>query len=254
MAEVSGTEGNFEVQVTQHPRYVDMEKCIACGQCAAKCPKKVDDTYNESLIKRKAIYVPYSQAVPLKYAIDPENCIYFTKGKCRACEKICPSGAINFDEKEKTVTLQVGSIILAPGFKSFDPGAHENYAYANHPNVVTSLEFERILSATGPFSGHLLKPSDKSHDTQPKKVAWIQCVGSRDMNRCDHGYCSSVCCMYAVKQSLIAKEHSHDPLDCAVFYMDMRTQGKDFDRYYATAKKNGVRYIYSRIHSAGQLP
>jgi heterodisulfide reductase subunit A len=230
-----------------------MEKCIACGQCADKCPKKVDDTYNESLIKRKAIYVPYSQAVPLKYAIDPKNCIYLTKGKCRACEKICPSGAINFDEREKNITLQVGSIILAPGFKSFDPGAHDNYAYATHPNVVTSLEFERILSATGPFSGHLVKPSDKSHEMQPKKIAWIQCVGSRDMNQCDHGYCSSVCCMYAVKQSLMAKDHSPDPLDCAVFYMDIRTQGKDFDRYYENAQKNGVRFIRSRIHSVSPV-
>ena len=239
--------------MTQHPRYVDMEKCVACGQCADKCPKKVDDTYNERLIKRKAIYVPYSQAVPLKYVIDPENCIYLQKGKCRACEKFCPSDAINFDDQEKIITLRIGSIILAPGFKSFDPSAHENYAYATHPNVVTSLEFERILSATGPFSGHLLKPSDKSHETQPKKVAWIQCVGSRDINRCDHGYCSSVCCMYAVKQSLIAKDHSPDPLDCAVFYMDIRTQGKDFDRYYETAQKNGVRFIRSRIHSVSPV-
>jgi len=239
--------------VIQHPRYVDMDKCIACGQCASKCPKKVDDTYNERLIKRKAIYVPYSQAVPLKYAIDPENCIYFAKGKCRACEKLCPSGAINFDDKEKDTILQVGAIILAPGFKSFDPGACENYAYINQPNVVTSLEFERILSATGPFSGHLVKPSEKSQQLQPEKIAWIQCVGSRDMNRCDHGYCSSVCCMYAVKQSLMAKDHSAGPLDCAVFYIDIRTQGKDFDRYYETAKDKGVRFICSRIHSVSPV-
>lgn len=237
----------------QHPRYVDTEKCIACGLCASKCPKKVADSYNERLVMRKAIYVPYSQAVPLKFAIDADNCIYFTKGKCRACEKLCPSGAIDFDEKEKNVTLHVGAIILAPGFKAFDPGGFENYAYADQPNVVTSLEFERILSATGPFSGHLIKPSDKSHRLQPQKIAWIQCVGSRDMNRCDHGYCSSVCCMYAVKQSLIAKDHSASPLDCAIFYMDLRTQGKDFHRYYETAKKKGVRFICSRIHSVSPV-
>ena len=231
-----------------------MDKCIACGQCAAKCPKKVDDHYNEGLIKRKAIYVPYSQAVPLKYTIDPEYCIYLQKGKCRACEKICPSGAINFDDREETISLQVGSLILAPGFRSFDPGNQDIYAYAAHPNVVTSLEFERILSATGPFSGHLLKPSDKAHKTKPQKIAWIQCVGSRDMNRCDHGYCSSVCCMYAVKQSIIAKDHSPDPQDCAIFYMDIRTQGKDFDRYYEKAKENGVRFICSRIHSVSPVP
>ena len=249
MDDVSGNEGNFEVRIIQHPRYVDTDKCIACGQCAEKCPKKVDDAYNEGLVKRKAIYVPYSQAVPLKYTIDAENCIYFTKGKCRACEKLCPSGAINFDEQEKITTLKVGSIILAPGFKSFDPAAYDTYAYANHPNVVTALEFERILSATGPYSGHLLRPSDKTHKEQPRNIAWIQCVGSRNINRCDNGYCSSVCCMYAVKQSLIAREHSSIPLECSVFYMDMRTNGKDFDRYYEIAKGDGIQFIRSRIHS-----
>ena len=126
---ISGEEGNFQVQVIQQPRYVDMNKCIACGQCADKCPKKVVDTYNDGLGKRKAIYVPYSQAVPLKYTIDAENCIYFKKGKCRACEKYCPSGAINFDDIEKNVTLKVGSIILAVGFKPFDPARLDNYAF-----------------------------------------------------------------------------------------------------------------------------
>ena len=127
-----------------------MEKCIACGLCAEKCPKKVDDVYNEKLVKRKAIYVPYPHAVPLKYTIDAANCIYLTKGKCGACEKNCPSGAINFNETEKTITLQVGSVILAPGFQAFDPTGLDNYPYAGLPDVVTSLEFERILSATGP--------------------------------------------------------------------------------------------------------
>ena len=222
-----------------------MDKCIACGTCAEKCPKKVDDVYNESLIKRKAIYVEYAQAVPLKYVIDEANCIYLTKGKCRACEKFCPSKAINFDEKEEIKTLQVGAVILAPGFKTFDPSQYTTYKYAKKPNVVTSMEFERILSATGPYQGHLQRPSDGK---TPKKIAWLQCIGSRDLNQCDHGYCSSVCCMYAVKEAVIAKEHGGSDLDCAIFFMDMRTHGKDFERYYDDAReKHGVRFIRSRI-------
>jgi heterodisulfide reductase subunit A len=226
-----------------------MSKCIACGQCAAKCPKKVLDTYNQGLMKRKAIYVPYSQAVPLKYTIDPQNCIYLTKGKCGACEKICPTGAIDFDDQQKETMLAVGSVILAPGFQPYDPAAEDIYAYRTSANVVTALEFERMLSATGPHSGHLLKPSAVSQQTPPDKIAWIQCVGSRDINRCENGYCSSVCCMFAVKQAVMAKDHSSSPLDCAIFYMDLRTQGKDFDRYGENAARQGVRFIRSRIHS-----
>jgi heterodisulfide reductase subunit A len=246
---ISGEEGNFQVQVIQKPRYVDMSKCIACGQCADKCPKKVVDTYNQGLVKRKAIYVPYSQAVPLKYSIDPESCIYLTKGKCGACQKVCPTGAINFDDQEKQITITVGSVIMAPGFKPHDPSRYDTYAYGESKNVVTSLEFERILSATGPYSGHLVKPAEASKNDPPKKIAWLQCIGSRDINRCENGYCSSVCCMIAVKQSMMAREHSSAPLDCAIFYMDMRTQGKDFDRYYEKAQQSGIRFIRSRIHS-----
>jgi heterodisulfide reductase subunit A len=250
---LAGAEGNFTVTILQHPRYVDVEKCIACGLCAEKCPKKVDDVYNEKLIKRKAIYVPYPQAVPLKYTIDAENCIYLEKGKCGACEKYCPSGAINFNDTQKTLTLQVGSVILAPGFKTFDPVGLDNYPCADLPDVVTSQEFERILSATGPYSGHLMRPSSMRGKNpvgkSPQKIAWMQCVGSRDINRCDNGYCSSVCCMYAVKQAVMSQDHSDVPLDCAIFYMDIRTQGKDFDRYTENARKNGVRFIPTRIHT-----
>ena len=225
---------------------MDVVKCIGCGTCAEKCPKKVDDAYNEGLDKRKAIYVPYAQAVPLKYAIDRDHCIYFQKGKCKACEKFCPTDAINFEDTEKTRTLKVGSIILAPGFQAFNPLKFEKYRYANHPNVVTSLELERILSASGPTMGHLVRPSDGK---EPKKIAWLQCVGSRDINQCDHGFCSAVCCMYAIKEAAVAKEHAGNDLDCAVFYMDIRTHGKDFERYYDDAReKQGVRFIRSRTH------
>ena len=248
---VGGEAGNFEVDIVQHARYVDVEKCIACGVCAEKCPKKVDDAYNESIAKRKAIYVPYAQAVPLKYAIDEDSCIYLIKGKCRACEKFCPAGAIAFEDKGTSKTLNVGSILFAPGFKPFDPSRMDAYGYANHPNIITSMEFERILSASGPTMGHLVRMSDHQ---EPQKIAWLQCVGSRDTNRCDHSYCSSVCCMYAIKESMIAKEHGGADLDCAIFFMDIRTHGKDFERYYDNAREqHGVRFIRSRIHTIEPL-
>jgi heterodisulfide reductase subunit A len=248
---ISGEEGNFTVQVHQKPRYIDMNKCIACGLCAEKCPKKVKDAYNEGLGMRKAAYVKYAQAVPLKYVIDEANCIFFQKGKCRACEKFCPSKAVNFEDKPKDLTLQVGSVILASGFQCYDPTQYDAYAYAKLPNVITAMEFERILSASGPFMGHLVRPSDKK---EPKKVAWLQCVGSRDINHGDHGYCSAVCCMYAIKESTIAMEHSKDKLECTVFYMDIRSYGKDFERYYNKAKDQGVSFVRSRIHMVNSVP
>ena len=255
---IAGEEGNFTVSVLQHPRYVDMDKCIACGLCAQKCPKRVDDHYNERLIKRKAIYVPYSQAVPLKYAIDAENCIYLKNGKCGACEKLCPSGAINFKDTEKTLEVRVGSVVMASGFQSFDPSGLDTYGYAHLPDVVTALEFERILSATGPYGGHLVRPSSmrgkRATGKPPKRIAWLQCVGSREMNRCDNGYCSSVCCMYAVKQAVMAADHSESPLECTIFYMDLRTQGKDFDRYCENARNRGVRFVPARIHTVEPIP
>jgi heterodisulfide reductase subunit A len=144
--DVRGEPGNLQADILQHPRYVDLEKCIGCGTCAEKCPKKVEDDYNEGLIKRKAIYVPYAQAVPLKYAIDKDNCIFFEKGKCKACEKFCSSGAVKFDDQEKRTTVQVGAIILAPGFQPFDPSKYDTYNYAKLPNVITSMEFEGSFS------------------------------------------------------------------------------------------------------------
>ncbi len=245
--DVTGESGNFQVEVLQHPRFVDPNKCIGCGTCAEKCPKKVIDLYNEGLAHRKAVYVPYPQAVPLKYAIDKNECIYFKKGKCRACEKFCPAQAINFEDTEKTFTVNVGSVVLATGFRPFNPQSFDTYNYSRHPNVITSMEFERILSASGPTMGHLSRPSDEN---EPSKIAFLQCVGSRDINRCDHEYCSSVCCMYAIKEAVIAKEHSGDDLDCSIFFMDMRTHGKDFERFYDTAREtHGVRFVRSRIHS-----
>ncbi len=246
---IEGEEGNFSVSVKTSPRYVDMEKCIACGACEEKCPAKTVDEFNEGLSKRKAIYVPYPQAVPLKYVIDADRCIYFrekTKGKCKACEKFCPTEAIKFDDKEASVTLNVGSVIVTSGFKPFDPSSFDNYQYAEFSNVVTSLEFERILAAGGPTTGHVLRPSDNK---EPAKIAWLQCVGSRDLNRCDNEYCSSVCCMYAIKEALIAKEHIGNNFEPTIFFIDVRTHGKDFEKYYERAKAEGVRCIRSRVHT-----
>ncbi len=248
---IEGEAGDFTVTVAEKPRYVNMEKCIACGICAEKCPKKVEDTFNQGLSQRKAAYVEYPQAVPLKYAIDPDHCIYFKKGKCRACEKFCPAGAVDFSQEPKEHHINVGSVILSPGFKAFDPTPYHRYGYGRFPNVVTSPEFERILSASGPYEGHLVRPSDKA---KPKKIAWLQCIGSRDVQM-GHGYCSGVCCMYAIKEAVIAKEHAGEDLDTAVFFMDMRTYGKEFERYYVRAEKeSGVRFIRNRVHSIEEVP
>ena len=245
MNSITGEEGNFEVSLTQNPRFVDMDKCIACSACSEKCPKKVPNAYDSGLSKRKAVYVQYAQAVPLKYTIDAEQCIYLTRGKCKACQKFCPTGAIDFEAQPKEILLSVGAVILASGGRAFDPRLYDTYGYSKSDNIVTSLEFERILSASGPYGGHLLRPSDKQ---EPKKIAWLQCVGSRDTHIGAQGYCSAVCCTYAVKEAILAKEHSKNGLDAAIFYIDIRTFGKDFERYYNRAKDDlAVRFIKSRI-------
>lgn len=201
--------------------------------------------YDGALSNRKAIYVKYEQAVPLKYAIDADHCIYLTKGKCRTCEKVCPAGAVNFNDQHMDITLNVGAIILSSGCEPYNPGTHDVYGYTKSENIVTALEFERILSSSGPFGGHLVRPSD---NREPQKIAWLQCIGSRDVHIGANGYCSSVCCTYAIKEAMLAKEHSKEPLDTAIFYMDIRTHGKDFERYYNRARDEfGVRFVKSKI-------
>ncbi|MBP8646405.1 MAG: CoB--CoM heterodisulfide reductase iron-sulfur subunit A family protein [Syntrophobacteraceae bacterium] len=247
VVELTGEAGHFTATVRERARYIDMEKCIACGICAEKCPRKVEDEFNEALSQRKSAFVKYPQAVPLKYSIDKDTCIYFARrGKCKACEKFCPAGAVDFTQQDRLHHIDVGAVILAPGFRSFRPELYD-YGYGTHANVVTSTEFERILSASGPFEGHLVRPSDRQ---PPRKIAWLQCVGSRDAGRGAHGYCSGVCCMYAIKEAVIAREHSQVELDTAIFFMDMRTYGKDFERYYDRAREeSGVHFIRSRVHS-----
>jgi len=247
------------------PFHIQTEACIACGACATVCPtghitldtikanvtqrefELIPSEYEMGLSGRKPVYVPYAQAVPNTPAIDRDTCIHFKTGGCKICTEFCGVDAIDHSMQDEIIELNVGSIVLAPGFEPFDPSKFDTYNYSNFPNVITSMEMERILSASGPTGGHLIRPSDQ---TEPKKIAWFQCVGSRDMNRCDNSYCSSVCCMYAIKEAVIAKEHAPDELDCAIFFMDMRTHGKDFERFYDNAReKQGVRFLRSRIHT-----
>ncbi len=251
VAAISGEPGHFTVKIRQPARYIDPSKCIACGLCAEKCPKKVPNKFNAGLDARKAAYVLYPQAVPLKYAIDRENCIYFQKGgKCKACVKFCPTEAVNLDEQDHERDLEVGAVILAPGFEVFDARLKPEYGYGRYPNVVTALEFERFLSATGPHAGHIVRPSDH---TEPEKIAWIQCVGSRDAS-IGRDYCSYACCMYATKQAIIAGEHDAN-IKPTIFYIDLRAQGKGFDRYCDRAKEvYGVRFIRSMVSRVTQDP
>ena len=201
----------------------------------------------ERLGNFKEVELGYEEATGREEASRCLNCGYCCE--CFQCVAACGPHAVTLEthrQDTQRLDLEVGSVILAPGFVPFDPSRYETYNYVNHPNILTSLEFERILSASGPTMGHLVRPFDQK---EPRRIAWLQCVGSRDINRCDHGYCSSVCCMYAIKEAVIAKEHSKEPLDAAIFFMDMRTHGKDFERYYDSAReKHGVRFIRSRVH------
>jgi heterodisulfide reductase subunit A len=247
---ITGKPGNFKVSVLKKPSYVDPEKCVACGACAEKCPSKVEDAFNEGFSQRKAIYIPYPQAVPHVYHIDPDNCRYLTKGKCQLCVKVCQSEAVDFEMKEEVCELSVGAVVLAPGFDEYDALRKHPFGYGRYSNVITSIQFERLLSASGPFEGHVKRPSDQA---EPKRIAFIQCVGSRD-TQYGNGYCSGVCCMYAVKESIIAKEHAPET-DITMFYMDMRAYGKGFDAYYEDAReKHGIRFIPSNVASIKEIP
>ncbi|OAT80287.1 CoB--CoM heterodisulfide reductase iron-sulfur subunit A family protein [Desulfotomaculum copahuensis] len=244
LEDLQGEPGHFKATIVKKARYVDPEKCTGCGSCAEECPMETKDEFNQGLGERKAIYKLYAQAYPNAYAIDKDLCI-----ECGACVDACQAGAIDHDMADETVEVEVGSVILSPGFQKFDASALEYYGYGRYANVLTSLEFERILSASGPFGGHLVRPSDKK---EPQRIAWIQCVGSRNC-KIEHGYCSSVCCMYAIKEAVIAKEHAGHPLDATIFFMDMRTYGKDFEKYYERAKKeSGVNFIRSRIYDVNE--
>jgi heterodisulfide reductase subunit A len=245
VAEISGEAGNFTVSLIQRPRYVDIEKCTGCGLCAKFCPVDAIDTFNKGLSDRTAIHINYPQAVPLVYMIDREKCI-----GCGLCKNVCLADAINYSDQEKEVKLNVGAVILAPGVEEFNAKLKSEYGYGRYPNVVTSIEFERILSASGPFMGRVQRPSDGDI---PRKIAFIQCVGSRDVT-CGNGYCSSVCCMYATKEAVIAREHMIQ-IEPTIFYIDLRAYGKDFDKYIERAKNEyGVRFVRCRVSEVEEIP
>ena len=244
---VEGEPGDFLVSLANHPRYIDSDKCTGCGDCARHCPVSAVNEINKGLNDRRATYIEYAQAVPLAFAIDGSVCI-----GCGLCENICLAKAVNYDDAERTSDVKVGSIILAPGTRGYDPAELDYLGYGKYPNVITSEAFERILSAGGPYFGHVMRPLDRQ---EPKSIAWLQCVGSRDRNRCGNGYCSSVCCMYATKEAMIAKEHIHGDLDCVIFNMDMRTFGKDYEKYFLRARdKEGIRFEKARIHTISEIP
>jgi len=237
---IEGEAGDFTVKVKRKATFVDPNKCTACELCVSKCPVKVPDEYNEGGNNRKAIYLAFPQAVPRVYTIDAENCLYLTKGKCGNCAKACENDAINYDDKDKEIEINVGSLILSSGFEPFDATQLEQYRL-DHPDVVTSMQFERQLSSSGPFEGHVTL----SDGTHPKKIAWIQCIGSRSPE-IGRRNCSSVCCMYATKEAMVAMEH--DPkLETTIFNIDVRAFGKGFEEFYQKAKnEKSVRFINSR--------
>lgn len=246
---VAGKIGNFKVKVKKKPRYVDEEKCIGCGLCAKACrmKEKIPNEFDIGIGNRSAIYAYFPQAVPLKYTIDPTRCITLTRGKCGdepLCKKVCTQDAIDFDQKEKIVDIEVGTIIVATGYDLFDPTKKQEYGYGKYKNVVSSTEFERYLSASGPTAGFIFRRSDKK---EPKKIAFVQCVGSRDERT--NEYCSSVCCMYAIKQAIIAQDHTPG-LNAHIFFMDVRAFGKEFDDYYIRAEKeHKIKFTRCRIPS-----
>jgi len=236
--EVKGSAGNFTVKILRKPRYVDETKCTGCGTCADNCPSEVPNEFDEGLGMRKAIYMPFPQAVPRAMTVDKDNCI-----ECGLCEKVCEAEAVNLGQEPEEVELKVGAIIVATGYNLFDAGKKEEYGYGIYDNVITGLELERLLSASGPTGGHVSRPSDGKI---PRKVAFVQCVGSRD-EQVGNQYCSKVCCMYATKEAELIKEHVTDA-DVTIFYIDIRAFGKGYEEFYKRAEKEyAIKYVKGRV-------
>jgi heterodisulfide reductase subunit A len=248
---VEGETGEFTVTLVKKPRYVNEDKCTGCTACAEYCPVNIPDPYNQDLSLSKAIHIYFSQAVPLISYVDPQACLYLEDETCNICLGVCENKAIDFNQKPEKVEIEVGAIILSPGYDVFDPQLRGDYGYGELQNVVTSLDFERLLCSTGPYEGDILRPSDKTH---PHKIAWIQCVGSREVTPGGNTYCSGVCCTYTQKQVILAKDHD-DELEAVVFHNDIRSWGKDFERFYQRAEQlAGVRFIRSYVSIGKEDP
>ncbi len=238
---VKGEFPSFKIVVREKARFIDVTRCTGCGDCIAKCPVKVPSEFDAGLVRRKAIYIPFVQAVPKKMTIDKEHCVYLTKGKCGNCKKVCKAGAIDYEQKDKLVKIDASAVVIATGFDLFDVRSAPEFGYGDAKNVVTSLEFERMLNASGPTGGHITRPSDHR---EPRAIAFIQCVCSRDRKYKE--YCSSVCCMYATKEAILAREHCPG-LKSTIFYMDLRAVGKGFQNFVQRAKRDyGAEYIRAR--------
>jgi heterodisulfide reductase subunit A len=241
--EVSGYVGNFKVKIRQKPRYVDESKCTGCGTCQDKCPIKADSEFDFGISKRKVIYTPFPQAVPNIPVIDRERCTYFLKGKCRACEKFCEAQAIDFEQTEKIIDLDVGCIIVTTGFDSFDPTPMPQFGYGRYDNVITGFQFERMSSASGPTGGKIVLKDGK----EPRSIAILHCIGSRDLNY--HEYCSRVCCMYSLKFAHLIREKIPDA-EIYDLYIDLRCFGKGYEEFYNRLQEEGVNFIRGR---AGEI-
>ena len=242
---VSGFVGNFSVKIRKKARYVDETKCTGCGLCTEKCPqKKVPNEFNLGMDNRRAVYIPFAQAVPKVATIDADYCTMLKTGKCGVCAKVCTAGAINYKQTDEIVERQYGAIVVATGFNPIKVDKYDEYAYSQSKDVITSLEFERLTNAAGPTSGKLLRPSDGKH---PHKIVFIQCVGSRCTPEKGKSYCSKICCMYTAKHAMLTREKYPDT-DVYVFYIDVRTPGKNFDEFYRRATEEyGVHYIKGMV-------
>ncbi|MGD0056278.1 MAG: FAD-dependent oxidoreductase [Methanomassiliicoccales archaeon] len=245
LSEVTRLEGespDFVLTIRHRPRYVREEKCVGCGICAEKCPTRVPSEFDMELGERRSIFIPFAQAVPLKYAIDPERCLFLTKGRCGICKRVCPAGAVDFEMSESVEEIEVGAVIVATGYDQLDPCLLASYGHGVHPGVLTGLEFERLLSPSGPTGGKLVVPGK---ERPPRSIVFAQCIGSRDSRFCAH--CSRFCCMASIKQALVALEHEPSIDSIRICYIDLRTYGKDFDRYRDRAREEGVKFLKGRV-------
>ena len=242
---VKGFVGNFRVTIKKKARYVDETKCTGCGLCTEKCPqKKVPNAFNLGLDQRRAIYIPFAQAVPKIATIDADYCTMLKTGKCGVCSKVCTAGAIDYKQTDRFIEEQYGAIVVATGFNPNKLDQYDEFAYSQSPDVVTSLEFERLMTAAGPTGGTLLRPSDGTH---PKTIVFVQCVGSRCDDSKGKSYCSKICCMYTAKHAMLCREKYPDT-DVYVFYIDVRTPGKNFDEFYRRAvEEYGVHYVKGMV-------